>query len=128
MSSFDDASDDGLSIDVPSVCVSSEGLSEGYSLCVGSEEGSVVCASSKEISLVANEESFVGAFCVVGGGIADENVCGTLCDDSVSSVGDGADGEGDETGCHDGTDDEPHPDENGDVFGESADEGPDADG
>lgn len=48
----------------------------------------------------------------------------------MSSVGDGVEVEDDgDTGCHTADDDEPHPDDaNDDVFGESIDEGPVAEG
>jgi hypothetical protein len=47
----------------------------------------------------------------------------------MSSVGDGVEVEGDDTGCHAADADDPHSDDvNDDVFGESIDEVPDAEG
>jgi hypothetical protein len=116
------------------MCVSSEGVSEMYSVCGAVTEGSVGWASSEEVSLVGNDESFIGAlFCVeevdgLDGGI-DENVCEIFCDVTMSSVGDAVEVEDDDTGCHAADADEPHSDDtNDDVFGESIDEGPDAEG
>jgi hypothetical protein len=64
-SSFDDAADDGVNIDVVSMCVSSEGVPEVYSVCDGRTEASVAWVSSREVPLVGNVESLIGTlFCV----------------------------------------------------------------
>jgi hypothetical protein len=64
-SSFDDTADDEVNIDVVSVCVSSEGVPVGYSVCDGSTEASVGWTSSREVPLVGSDESLIGKlFCV----------------------------------------------------------------